>query len=112
MLCGVIMLQAEMITRSMVSKFLFSFSGLCFLVCNSLLVSELIRYSGLCRMAQKLVSILKQMDPSDPFRIKMSDELLEKLLVLLPPSVLFSIPINFSLWRMGKWIKCQVFEDD
>ncbi|XP_050227131.1 uncharacterized protein LOC126676858 [Mercurialis annua] len=37
------------------------------------------KYSGLCRMAQKLVNILKQMDPKDPFRIEMTDMLLEKL---------------------------------
>lgn len=38
-----------------------------------------IRYSGLCRSVQKLVSILKQMDPRDPYRIEMTDNLLEKL---------------------------------
>ncbi|KAJ9564079.1 hypothetical protein OSB04_000045 [Centaurea solstitialis] len=37
------------------------------------------KYSGLCRMAQKLVNILKQMDPRDPYRIEMTDALLEKL---------------------------------
>lgn len=37
------------------------------------------RYSSLCRMAQKLVNILKQMDPRDPYRIEMTDALLEKL---------------------------------
>ncbi|KAG8495770.1 hypothetical protein CXB51_013483 [Gossypium anomalum] len=37
------------------------------------------RYSSLCRMVQKLVNILKQMDPRDPFRIEMTDLLLEKL---------------------------------
>lgn len=37
------------------------------------------RYSGLCRMAQKLVNILKQMDPRNPYRIEMTDALLEKL---------------------------------
>ncbi|RVW98010.1 U3 small nucleolar ribonucleoprotein IMP3 [Vitis vinifera] len=37
------------------------------------------KYSGLCRMVQKLVNILKQMDPRDPFRIEMTDTLLEKL---------------------------------
>ncbi|KAL2951902.1 hypothetical protein AAZX31_19G080000 [Glycine max] len=36
------------------------------------------RYSGLCHMVQKLVNILKQMDPKDPFRIDMIDKLLEK----------------------------------
>ena len=30
-------------------------------------------------MTQKLVNILKQMDPRDPFRIEMTDVLLEKL---------------------------------
>uniref|UniRef100_A0A2P2IKK6 U3 small nucleolar ribonucleoprotein protein IMP3 n=2 Tax=Rhizophora mucronata TaxID=61149 RepID=A0A2P2IKK6_RHIMU len=37
------------------------------------------KYSSLCRMVQKLVSLLKQMDPRDPFRIEMTDALLEKL---------------------------------
>lgn len=37
------------------------------------------RYSSLCRMVQKLVNILKQMDPRDPFRVEMTDSLLEKL---------------------------------
>lgn len=37
------------------------------------------RYSSLCGMVQKLVNILKQMDPRDPFRIEMTDMLLEKL---------------------------------
>ncbi|KAL0380983.1 UNVERIFIED_CONTAM: U3 small nucleolar ribonucleoprotein IMP3 [Sesamum angustifolium] len=36
-------------------------------------------YSSLCRMVQKLVNILKQMDPRDPFRIEMTDALIEKL---------------------------------
>ncbi|KAJ1379123.1 RNA-binding S4 domain [Sesbania bispinosa] len=37
------------------------------------------KYSSLGRMVQKLVNILKQMDPKDPFRIEMTDKLLEKL---------------------------------
>ncbi|XP_010257923.1 PREDICTED: U3 small nucleolar ribonucleoprotein protein IMP3-like isoform X2 [Nelumbo nucifera] len=37
------------------------------------------KYSSLCRMVQKLVSILMTMDPRDPFRIEMTDMLLEKL---------------------------------
>ncbi|MCD7471653.1 hypothetical protein HAX54_012238 [Datura stramonium] len=37
------------------------------------------KYSSLCRTVQKLVSILKQMDPRDPYRIEMTDALLEKL---------------------------------
>ncbi|KAK4426277.1 UNVERIFIED_CONTAM: U3 small nucleolar ribonucleoprotein IMP3 [Sesamum radiatum] len=37
------------------------------------------KYSSLCRMVQKLVNILKQMDPRDPFRIEMTDALIEKL---------------------------------
>ncbi|CAN0901888.1 U3 small nucleolar ribonucleoprotein protein IMP3 [Linum grandiflorum] len=37
------------------------------------------KYSGLCRMAQKLANILKQMHPKDPYRIEMTDMLLEKL---------------------------------
>ncbi|KAK1287739.1 hypothetical protein QJS10_CPB19g00915 [Acorus calamus] len=37
------------------------------------------KYASVCRMVQKLVNILKQMDPRDPFRIEMSDLLLEKL---------------------------------
>lgn len=30
-------------------------------------------------MVQKLTNIMKQMDPADPFRIQMTDMLLEKL---------------------------------
>jgi len=37
------------------------------------------RYSGLCHMVQKLVNIVKQMDAKDPFRVDMTDKLLEKL---------------------------------
>ncbi|EPS71581.1 hypothetical protein M569_03179, partial [Genlisea aurea] len=37
------------------------------------------KYQILCRHVQKLVNILKQMDPKDPYRIQMSDALLEKL---------------------------------
>lgn len=37
------------------------------------------KYSSICRMVQKLVHVLKQMDPRDPFRIEMTDGLLEKL---------------------------------
>ncbi|VFQ58453.1 unnamed protein product [Cuscuta campestris] len=37
------------------------------------------KYSRLCRETQKLVNILKQMDAGDPFRIEMTDALLEKL---------------------------------
>ncbi|XAR62894.1 hypothetical protein NMG60_11017811 [Bertholletia excelsa] len=37
------------------------------------------KYSSLCRHVQKLVNILKQMNPNDPFRIEMTDALLEKL---------------------------------
>ncbi|KAI9100053.1 hypothetical protein K1719_024271 [Acacia pycnantha] len=37
------------------------------------------KYSSLCRMVQKLVNMMKQMDPKDPFRIEMADRLLEKL---------------------------------
>ncbi|XP_065010432.1 uncharacterized protein LOC103989014 isoform X2 [Musa acuminata AAA Group] len=37
------------------------------------------KYSSICRMVQKLVHVLKQMDPRDPFRIETTDALLEKL---------------------------------
>ncbi|KAF9608479.1 hypothetical protein IFM89_009845 [Coptis chinensis] len=37
------------------------------------------KYSSICRMVQKQVHLLKQMNPNDPFRIKMTDLLLEKL---------------------------------
>ncbi|CAJ2653750.1 U3 small nucleolar ribonucleoprotein IMP3 [Trifolium pratense] len=37
------------------------------------------KYASLCRMVQKLVSEVKQMDPKDPFRVDMTDKLLEKL---------------------------------
>jgi hypothetical protein len=44
---------------------------------NSLLLGD--RYNGICLMVQKLVNIIKQMDPRDPFRIEMTDMLLDKL---------------------------------
>ncbi|XP_058115194.1 uncharacterized protein LOC131258122 [Magnolia sinica] len=37
------------------------------------------KYSSICRMVQKLVNVLKQIDPRDPYRIEMTDSLLEKL---------------------------------
>ncbi|KAL4652760.1 hypothetical protein ACB092_01G254800 [Castanea dentata] len=37
------------------------------------------RYSGLCRMVQKLVNVLMKMDHNDPSRIQLTDLLLEKL---------------------------------
>ncbi|KAJ3692658.1 hypothetical protein LUZ60_011753 [Juncus effusus] len=37
------------------------------------------KYSGICLSVQKLVNLLKQMDPRDPYRIQMTDSLLEKL---------------------------------
>ncbi|KAJ4833093.1 hypothetical protein Tsubulata_001073 [Turnera subulata] len=37
------------------------------------------KYSSLCRMVQKLVHLLKQIDPRDPFRVEMTNLLLEKL---------------------------------
>jgi len=37
------------------------------------------KYSSLCGMVTKLVNILKQVDPKDPFRVEMTDRLLEKL---------------------------------
>ncbi|XP_024023297.1 U3 small nucleolar ribonucleoprotein protein IMP3 isoform X1 [Morus notabilis] len=37
------------------------------------------KYSGLCRMVHRLVNILMKMDGKDPFRIEMTDTLLEKL---------------------------------
>ncbi|PWZ18466.1 U3 small nucleolar ribonucleoprotein IMP3 [Zea mays] len=37
------------------------------------------KYNGICLMVQKLVNIIKQMDPRDPFRIQMTDLILDKL---------------------------------
>ncbi|KAJ7541076.1 hypothetical protein O6H91_10G044900 [Diphasiastrum complanatum] len=37
------------------------------------------KYNKLCGVITKLVHILKQLDPTDAFRIQMTDELLEKL---------------------------------
>ncbi|XP_057813087.1 U3 small nucleolar ribonucleoprotein protein IMP3 isoform X2 [Cryptomeria japonica] len=37
------------------------------------------KYSVLCGVVTKLVNILKQIDPKDPFRVEMTDRLLEKL---------------------------------
>ncbi|KAG2241122.1 hypothetical protein Bca52824_090409 [Brassica carinata] len=36
-------------------------------------------HMGLCRMMQKQTNVMKQMDPTDPFRIQMTDLLLETL---------------------------------
>ncbi|CAN6277233.1 unnamed protein product [Urochloa humidicola] len=37
------------------------------------------KYNVICLMVQKQVHLIKQMDPRDPFRIKMTDMLLDKL---------------------------------
>ncbi|EAY95920.1 hypothetical protein OsI_17786 [Oryza sativa Indica Group] len=37
------------------------------------------KYNGICLMVQKLVNIIKQMDPRDPYRAEMTDMLLDKL---------------------------------
>eukprot|EP00850_Spirogloea_muscicola_P003069 SM000012S25331 [mRNA] locus=s12:427525:429218:+ [translate_table: standard] len=37
------------------------------------------KYNKLCGMVTKLVSMVKKLDPKDPFRIEMTDQLLEKL---------------------------------
>ncbi|KAF0890943.1 hypothetical protein E2562_005067 [Oryza meyeriana var. granulata] len=37
------------------------------------------KYIGICLMVQKLVNIIKQMDPRDPYRSEMIDMLLDKL---------------------------------
>jgi U3 small nucleolar ribonucleoprotein protein IMP3 len=37
------------------------------------------KYNKLCGMVTKLVSIIKKLDPKDPFRIEMTETLLEKL---------------------------------
>ncbi|KAK8937632.1 hypothetical protein KSP40_PGU019005 [Platanthera guangdongensis] len=37
------------------------------------------KYSSICSMVQNLVHTLKQIDPRDPYRIEMTDALLEKL---------------------------------
>nr|CAB3467646.1 unnamed protein product [Digitaria exilis] len=37
------------------------------------------KYNGICLMVQKLVNIIKQMDPRDPFRIEVTEMLLDKL---------------------------------
>ncbi|EFJ05118.1 hypothetical protein SELMODRAFT_236819 [Selaginella moellendorffii] len=36
-------------------------------------------YNRICGMVSKLTSILKKLDPKDPFRIQMTDQLLDKL---------------------------------
>jgi hypothetical protein len=68
------------ITRSMYYILIFFFNTLTFyfyLILILILLEN--RYSGLCRMVQKLVNILMKMEPKDPFRIEMTDMLLEKL---------------------------------
>ncbi|KAF3337863.1 U3 small nucleolar ribonucleoprotein IMP3-like protein [Carex littledalei] len=37
------------------------------------------KYSTICRGVQKLINTIKQMDPRDPFRVQMTDSLVEKL---------------------------------
>eukprot|EP00850_Spirogloea_muscicola_P002379 SM000009S23508 [mRNA] locus=s9:478764:480500:+ [translate_table: standard] len=37
------------------------------------------KYNKLCGMVTKLVSVVKKLDPKDPFRIEMTDQLLERL---------------------------------
>eukprot|EP00243_Klebsormidium_subtile_P004039 TRINITY_DN17812_c0_g1_i1.p1 TRINITY_DN17812_c0_g1~~TRINITY_DN17812_c0_g1_i1.p1 ORF type:complete len:183 (-),score=40.13 TRINITY_DN17812_c0_g1_i1:297-845(-) len=37
------------------------------------------KYNKLCGMVTKLTSIMKKLDPQDPFRIELTDQLLEKL---------------------------------
>lgn len=39
------------------------------------------RYNKLCGMVTKLTALLKRLDPSDAFRIEMTDQLLKKLSV-------------------------------
>jgi hypothetical protein len=52
------------------------------------------RYSSMCRMVQKLVNTVKQMDPKDPYRVDMTDKLLEKLWVHITDiSYLFMLSI-------------------
>ncbi|KAH9296297.1 hypothetical protein KI387_039885, partial [Taxus chinensis] len=36
-------------------------------------------YHVLCGMVTKLAHVLKQLDPKDPFRVQMTDRLIEKL---------------------------------
>jgi hypothetical protein len=59
------------------------------------------RYSSMCRMVQKLVSTVKQMDPKDPFRVDMTDKLLEKLWVHTSYDwyIIFIHVFYFSLWQ-------------
>ncbi|KAJ0043530.1 hypothetical protein Pint_18925 [Pistacia integerrima] len=67
------------------------------------------KYSSLCRMVQKLVNILKQMDPRDPFRIEMTDMLLEKLLSGNLTLFLWLITgITWVLYQAGKAWHCVI----
>jgi hypothetical protein len=89
LLCNATMSLAVTITRSTLLSFLkfslfyskptnCSLLILWFSACSLIFVFGN-RYAGLCRMVQKLVSILMRMDSKEPFRIQMTDMLLEKL---------------------------------
>lgn len=56
-------------------------------------------------MVQKLVNILKQMDSRDPYRIEMTDSLLEKLWVLINYFLLREIycSLGLSLLAFTVW---------
>lgn len=89
MLCVAITSLVEMTTKSnghlsvegyVSSSFFFPLLLIRFFIAfGFVLFSFSVRYSKLCKMVQKLVNILKQMDHSDPFRIEMTDALLNKL---------------------------------
>ena len=38
-----------------------------------------VRYNKICGMITKMVSIVRKLDTNDPFRLKMTEQLLEKL---------------------------------
>jgi len=57
------------------------------------------RYNKLCMNIKKLAYMLQKMDPNDPFRIQMVDQLLEKLFAFF--SLLCAFGISFSMHMLS-----------
>ena len=62
------------------------------------------RYNKLAGLATKLVSLLKELKPDDPFRIKITDQLLEKLYAFgaIPTRTSISIVERLSTSSIAK----------
>ncbi|KAL6136671.1 hypothetical protein ACLB2K_061966 [Fragaria x ananassa] len=57
------------------------------------------KYSSVCRTTQKMVNMLKQMNPNDPTRIELTDKLLEKLIMSLKLLMADDLVLQ-SLWTL------------